>query len=296
MKIGMIGLDTSHCAVFTKLLNGPEQESHVAGGRVVAAYPGGSSQFSLSRDRVGGFTRQLATDFGVAMLEDISQLAERVDAILLESVDGRQHLEQFTAAAVGKPVFIDKPFATNVADARAIAEIAAKSGTPVMSCSSVRYAAGIADLLEPGERVESCEAFGRAALLEDYPGLFWYGVHSAEVLFSFMGPGCETARCIGYPNTDLVVGEWRDGRLGVMRGTRLTHDEFGCVVHTDSATKVGLAKPQPPYYQLMLEHVVRFFETGRSPIDIRETLEITAFIEAAERSRDSGGSSVPLGT
>jgi len=294
MKIGMIGLDTSHCIAFTRLLGDSEQAYHVPGGGVVAAFPGGSSQFSLSRDRVEGFTNQLATDFGVAIVGDIGELVATVDAVLLESVDGRQHLEQFKAAAVGKPVFVDKPLATTLADARAIARIAAETGTPLMSCSSVRYAAGIADLLEPGERVESCEAFGRAALLDDYPGLFWYGVHSAEVLFSLMGAGCQTARCISYPDTDLVIGEWNDGRLGVMRGTRLTRGDFGCVVHSESATKVGIAQPEPPYYQLMLKHVMRFFETGESPIDIQETLEITAFLEAAEGSRESGGGPVTL--
>ena len=292
MKIGIVGLDTSHCVAFTRLLNDPLQEYHVPGGKVVAAFAGGSSLFSLSRDRVAGFADELTRAHGIALVGSIEELASTVDAILLESVDGRQHLEQFGRLASGKPVFIEKPFATSVQDARDMMRISKDTGTPLMSCSSVRYAAGIADLLEPGERVESCEAFGRAALLDDYPGLFWYGVHSAEILFSMMGPGCRAVRCVAHPGMDVVIGEWRDGRLGVVRGTRLTHGDFGCVVHTESATRVGLASGVPPYYHLMLKRVLEFFQTGMSPINIDETLGITAFLEAAELSREQGGRTV----
>ena len=294
MKIGMVGLDTSHCVAFTRLLNDPEQEYHVAGGEVVVAYPGGSPQFSLSRDRVAGFSDDLSGQYGVTLVETIEEVASTADAILLESVDGRQHLEQFARLAAGKPVFIDKPFATSAQDARGMVRISEETGTPLMSCSSVRYAAGIADLVPPGELVEACEAFGRAVLLDDYPGLFWYGVHSAEVLFAMMGPGCQKVRCIAYPDVDVVVGEWSGGRLGIVRGTRLTQGDFGCVVHTDVATRVGLASSDPPYYQLMLKHVMGFFETGESPIDIAETIGITAFLEGAEVSRAQGGREVNL--
>ena len=294
MKIGMVGLDTSHCVAFTRLLNDPQDEYHIPGARVVAAYPGGSETFSLSRDRVSGFTETLATEYGVEMYDAIEDLAASVDAILLESVDGRQHLEQFARLAVGKPVFIDKPFTTSVEEARELAGLAAHTGTPVMSCSSLRYAAGIGGILASGEAVESCEAFGRAVLLDDYPGLFWYGVHSAEVLFSFMGTGCKRVRCTAFPSMDIVTGEWHDGRVGIMRGTRLQYGDFGCILHTDAGMKVGLARSVPPYYQLMLKEVVEFFGTGISPIPIEETVGITAFLEAAEISRERGGEVVAL--
>lgn len=294
MRIGMIGLDTSHCVAFTKLLNDPTAEHHIPGGRVVAAYPGGSPHFSLSRDRVAGFTRQLATEFGVEIVADIGELVRRTDAILLESVDGRQHREQFEAVAVGIPVFVDKPLATSASDAQAIVETARASRTPLMSCSSLRYAAGIADLVAPDERVDAAEAFGPATLLDDYPGLFWYGVHAAEVLFSFMGRGCQTVRCIEHEAIDVVVGRWDDGRVGVLRGTRLSQGYFGAVVHTGSGTEIGIARSDPPYYKLMLDRVMRFFATGEAPIDIDETVEIMAFLESAERSRAESGQPADL--
>jgi len=289
LRVGMVGLDTSHCPAFASLLNQREHEYHVPGAEVVGAYPGGSDLFSLSRDRVEGFTEQLVKEHGLTLYDSIQDLAGDMDAILLESVDGRQHLEQFAQTAMGKPVFIDKPFTTSTADAREIIKLANKTGTPVMSCSSLRYSAGIAGIVEQGEAVVSCEAFGPAAILEDYPGLFWYGVHSAEVLFSIMGVGCKAVRCVSHEDVDVVIGEWEDGRVGLIRGTRFEDHAFGCVVHTDADARCGIAQPKPPGYSLMLQRVVKFFQTGVSSIDIKETFEIMAFLEAADRSKEQGG-------
>jgi hypothetical protein len=289
LKIGMVGLDTSHCVAFTRIFNDAAYEYYIPGARVVAAYGGGSALFSLSRERVKGYTEELTGQYGIALYEDIHDLARDVDALLLESVDGRQHLEQFRAMAVGKPVFIDKPLAVSTADAREILVLAEETHTPIMSCSSLRYAAGLAGSVRQGEQVVCGEAFGPAPILEDYPGLFWYGIHSAEILFSLMGAGCKAVRCIAHQDMDVAIGEWKDGRLGVMRGTRFEKNEFGCVVHTDGGTRCAIAQSTPPYYFCLLQRVTAFFESGVSPVDTAETMDIIAFLEAADRSKAQGG-------
>ena len=148
--------------------------------------------------------------------------------------------------------------------------------------------------MQKGEIVSSCVAFGPATLLDDYPGLFWYGIHSAEILYSFMGIGCQSVRLLEKPDMDIIVGEWKDGRVGVMRGTRFTNGDFGCVIHTSKGTRLGIAKSNPPYYAAMLQNIMKFFKTGVSPISIKETLEIVAFLEAADESRLKDGHSIAL--
>src|SRR5436190_7248542 len=54
LKVGIIGLDTSHVGAFTSVLNRPNNKGDLAGIRVVAAYPGGSPDLPSSRDRVAG--------------------------------------------------------------------------------------------------------------------------------------------------------------------------------------------------------------------------------------------------
>jgi hypothetical protein len=294
IKVGMIGLDTSHCPAFTRLLNDDSDEYHVPGAKVVGAYPGGSDLFSLSRDRVQGFTEELRDTYGVPIYDSIPALVADVDAVLLESVDGRQHLEQFEqivaqSQAGRKPVFVDKPFATSTADARQIIRLAEQTQMPMMSSSSLRYSAGIVGLTGEREPVLSCEAFGPAAILDDYPGLFWYGIHSAEILYTYMGMGCGTVRCIPYEDVDVIMGEWQDGRIGVARGTRFKGGEFGCVVHTPGGTRCGVARSTPPGYYGLMQVVVEFFQTGVAPLDVQETFEIASFLEAANWSREHAG-------
>jgi len=295
LKIGMIGLDTSHCEAFVNLLHYGDSPHHVPGGRVVGAYPGGSQLFSLSRDRVAGFTKTLHEKHGIPIFPSIEELASQSEAFFLESVDGRQHLEQFRILSrFGKPVFIDKPFACSFADARAIADLAAQKKVPVMSCSAVRYGKGIAGLLPADARALSCETYGPSGILPDYPGYFWYGVHAADVLFSYMGKGCRSVQVIHGENLDLLVGLWADGRMGTLRGIRFQPAEFGCTVFSDKGVKAGLALGDPPYYALMLKEVMRFFQTAQPPIDVEETVEIMAFLEAAGESLQAGGETVAL--
>ncbi len=296
MKVGMVGLDNSHCIIFAGMLNNPGHEYHVPGAQVVGGYRGGSLLFSLSRSRIDGFTQELTQQYGVTLYDSIEELAQDVDAILLESTDGRQHLEQFRRMAIGKPVYIDKPFTTSTAEAAEIIRLADKTHTPIMSCSSQRFAAGISDLLDQGEHVVSCEAFGYTPILEDYPGFFWYGVHSAEILFSFLGPGCGQVRCLPYKDTDVIIGEWNDGRVGVVRGTRFKKDEYGCVVHTEAGAKLGIAKSAPPTFFFLLHKILEFFKTGVSPFNIQETLGIVAFLEAANASKEQSGAIVSTGS
>ena len=138
-RIGTIGLDTSHSPRFTALLNDPDEEYHVPGGRVVAAYPGGSPDFELSWSRVKGYTKQLRDQYGVAIMDSPQAVAEAVDLLLITSVDGRVHLKQLRQSLpFGRPTFVDKPFATSLTDAREMFRQAEKAGVPLMSCSAMR--------------------------------------------------------------------------------------------------------------------------------------------------------------
>lgn len=289
LKIGMIGLDTSHCPAFAKLLLDTNNPHHVEGAEIVAAFPGGSEAFANSRNRVAQFTAQMRDEFNVEILDSIEAVAEKSDAIMLESVDGRQHLEQFAQLTpFGKPVFIDKPLTADVSEAKELFRLAEESKTPVFSCSSLRYANGISEL-GLGEETVGCEAFGPMAILDDFPGLFWYGIHSAEVLFSKMGTGCREVSVNRTDNVDMVTGVWEDGRIGTLYGHRFPGvNTFGATVYTNKSVQQGIAQGAPPWYALLLKEILPFFKTGQSPIDPKETLEIIAFLEAANTSRETG--------
>lgn len=292
LRAGIIGLDTSHVTAFTKVLNDPKAAEDVAGCRVVAAYPKGSPDIKSSVSRVPKYTEQMR-EMGVEIVDTIEALLGKVDVVLLESNDGRPHLEQvMPVLAAGKPVFIDKPIAGSLADAAAIFSAAAKRGVPVFSSSSLRYSEG-AQALRNGKigRILGCDAYSPCSLEKTHPDLFWYGIHGVETLFTVMGRGCQTVSRASTAGTDVAVGVWEDGRIGTFRGVRRGKSGYGGTAFGEK----GIA-PIGPYagYRPLVVAIVRFFHTGKPPVSAEETLEIYAFMEAADESKRQGGKPVSV--
>ncbi|HMO86751.1 MAG TPA: Gfo/Idh/MocA family oxidoreductase, partial [Lacipirellulaceae bacterium] len=186
-RVGIIGCDTSHVVAFTDLINAPDADDARAGFRVTAAFPGGSDDLPDSYERVAGYVDELRKR-DVEIIESIDELVDRVDAILLESVDGRPHLAQFRAAARGKPVFIDKPLAASLADALAIFAIADATNTPCFSASGVRFTEQTTSLatdpaLGPLLGAETASPYKTEP---HHPDWFWYGIHAVEPLVALL--------------------------------------------------------------------------------------------------------------
>ena len=288
IRAGIIGLDTSHVVAFTKTLNAPDATGDLADVQIVAAYPGGSPDIPASADRVEGFTKQLR-EMGVEIVDSIDALLERVDAVLLESVDGRPHLEQARPVfQARKPLFIDKPVAGSLADAIEIFRLAAEYETPCFSSSSLRFSPGILGMRNDPRtgKVIGCDAYSPCSLEPHHPDLFWYGVHGVETLFTIMGTGCVSVTRVQTEGTDLVTGVWKGGRIGTFRGLRDGAKGYGALVF---GTK-GIA-PSGGYagYEPLVREIARFFKTGKPPVSAEETVEIFAFMEAADESKRRGG-------
>jgi GFO/IDH/MocA oxidoreductase family protein len=296
IRVGIIGTDTSHVTAFTRLLNDRNDPAHVPGARVVAAFKGGSPDVEASRTRVDKFAAELRDTWGVEFVDSIEALTAKVDAVLLESVDGRPHLSQVRPVfKAGKRVFIDKPFTASYADAREIVRLSREAGVPFFSSSSLRYAADV-QAIRTSDRhggIHGAFTFGPENLEPHHPDLFWYGIHAVEMLYTLLGPGCEQVTRVKTDSGDTVVGRWRDGRIGTMRGLIAGKQEYGAVAF---GMKAVLATPLPmtSNYRGLLVEIVRFFQTGVPPIDADETLEIIAFMEAAELSKVRGGMPVSL--
>ncbi|MBQ4481108.1 MAG: Gfo/Idh/MocA family oxidoreductase [Victivallales bacterium] len=293
MQLGMIGLDTSHVSELSKVFNDPAHPFHIQDMPVVKAFPGGSKNTSFSYNRVEKYTAELV-ERGIEMVDSIRDL-DGLDGYLLESVDGLQHFEQFEQlVAFGKPVFIDKPLACSYTAAKAIYELSKKTGVPFFTASSIRYSPGVSDLCPSGEKVCSAEAFGPMALLPDYRDYFWYGIHTADTIYSYLGQGCQTVEAISRSETELLIGAWKDGRTGLCIGNHPGAYLFGARVLTDKTQHVGTLSTMESYMKTLSRNMAEFFRTGVSPIAPEESVEVIAFLEAASRSRAQGGKPVSL--
>lgn len=294
LRAGIIGVDTSHAVEFTKLLNAEHPAADLAGVRVVAAFPGGSD-IPESKRRRGKFIEQLK-GMNIELVDSIPALLQKVDVVLLESVDGRQHLEQARPVMeAGKPVFIDKPLGGSLVDALKIVELGERTHTPWFSSSALRFAARTQSIRHDpaiGEIV-GCSSWSPCPIDPSVPDFYWYGVHGVETLFTIMGPGCESVSRTHTSGTDLAVGVWKGGRIGTFRGIRDGIRDYGAVVYGTKG--VGTAGKFDGYRPLVVE-IVKFFKTKQPPVDPHETLEIMTFMAAADASLREGGKPIKMET
>ena len=288
-RVGIIGLDTSHSTAFAKALNAAEANPDYAGYRVVAAYPYGSKDIESSTKRIPGYIEEVKK-LNVEIVDSAADLLKKVDVVLLETNDGRLHREQaLQVLKAGKRVFIDKPIAASLADVMAIFDASRTYKIPIFSASSLRYIKGIESVDK--SQVLGADTFSPAVLEKTHPDFFWYGVHGVETLYTVMGTGCREVVRIHTDGTDVVVGTWADGRIGTFRGTRTGKHEYGGTVYGQNGNvKLG------PYggYEPLLKEIIKYFETGSAPVTPEETIEIFAFMEAADESKRQGGAPVKL--
>jgi hypothetical protein len=294
LRAGMIGLDTSHVPAFARTLNSEKATGDLAGVKVVAGYPGGT-EIPASRDRVEKFTDQLR-GMNIEIVQTIPELLEKVDVVMLESVDGRIHLQEaIPVIKAGKPLWIDKPVAGSLADAIMIYELAKRHNVPVFSSSSARYNAGLQAVLEDEAvgGVVGAATWGSCSPSPGTPDMFFYGIHGIEPLFVLMGRGCETVSRVATKDTDLVTGVWKDGRVGSYRGIRKNAASSGAIVY-GAKTIVAPVKASGGGYEPLCVEIARFFKTGKPPVSAEETLEIFTFMEAADESKRQGGAPVSM--
>jgi len=292
IKLGILDFDTSHCVEFTKRLNqiGNDKEQFVEGAKIVIGCPGESK---LSPERIEGFTKQMK-EFGVPLVEKPADMIGKVDGMLIEAVDGTVHYERAKPfLEAGIPCFIDKPYTCSTEDAKKIAELAEKKKLPLFSSSSLRYAPEVVDFVADTKRGKLVGGviYGPASLSqipERNAGLFHYGIHGIEILYTLMGRGCKRVTCTHEKDVDVVTGQWADGRVATFRGIRTGKSDYGFVGFSEKTVQPVTVGTKFIYREL-LKKIVEMFKTGKSPLEIAETIELVAFIEAANKSGANHG-------
>ncbi|HJZ92163.1 MAG TPA: Gfo/Idh/MocA family oxidoreductase [Gemmataceae bacterium] len=289
LKLGILDFDTSHAVEFTRRLNHRDidKDQWVDGAQVVIGCPGESK---LSPERIPGYTEAMKK-LEVPLVDKPADMIGKVDAMLIEAVDGSVHYERAKPFLdAGVPCYVDKPFACSVADARMIVELAAKKKLPLFSSSSLRFAPELVAYADDAKhgKVLGAVTWGPASQHERNPGLFHYGIHAVEVLYTLMGPGCESVTCTSDKEVDVATGHWKDGRVATVRGTRTGPGVYGAVAFAEKATQT-LSIGTKYIYRELLKKVVETFATGKPPIDVAVTVELVGFIEAAWKSANNHG-------
>jgi predicted dehydrogenase len=289
IRLGILDFDTSHCVEFTKRLNHKEiaEDQCVDGARVVVGCPGSSR---IAPELIPKYQKEMEK-LGVPLVRSPTEMIGKVDGVLVESQEGGVHWERARPfLEAGLPCFIDKPFACRVDDAHRIVELAQRKKIPIFSSSSLRFAPDVVQFLVKANygKILGAFCYGPARVHERNPGLYHYGIHPVEMLFTIMGPGCVRVAATHEKDVDLVTGQWEDGRVASVRGIRSGNSAYGFVVFTDRGGH-SITVDTRYIYRELLRKVVEMFSTGKSPLDIVVTVEVIAFIEAALASANNHG-------
>jgi hypothetical protein len=158
-------------------------------------------------------------------------------------------------------------------------------------------------------KVLGCDVYGGCPTEPHHPDLTWHAIHGVETLYTIMGPGCVSVIRTHTDTTELVVGRWRDGRVGTYRGIRpgtgaikysaLVFGSEGIApagVYGYAAPVKGVVPPGGRYmgYESVAIEIAKFFKTKQPPVTPEETIEIFAFLAAAEKSKEQSGAPVTL--
>ncbi len=285
MKIGILGLDTSHGPAFARLLR-----EHYPEHSLVGAWPGGNVSIPASRDRVTGFTREIET-MGIPVMDTPDAVARSADALLITHLDGSSHLPLYRDMVRRElPVFIDKPFANSSADAERIFSIAKEYASPVLSSSSVRFLPSFVDVLWAASRrsVRHVELTGPLNVLQGLPRYHFYAIHTVELLVALLGP--DWTECQMDPEVDETFSfHWRTGGTAKIcfSSPDRAPDFHGKIFFDDGYTSFAdLEKLSPSPYHPLINAIVEFFETGISPVSNLETVGICSILDEMENQKN----------
>jgi predicted dehydrogenase len=249
-------------------------------------------------ERIPGYAEQLRA-YGVELVARPEDLLGKIDAVMIESQQGARHLERARPfLEAGMPTFIDKPFAATVEEGAEIIALAERHKAPLLSCSALRFDARVQEAVRRQEEygpLLSADVWSSASLHAGNPGLLHYGIHGVEILYTLLGAGCARVQDLSTEQGEVATGLWPSGHAGTLRGLRAGQGGFGFAAHYERGHFVAEIEGAS-FYSALLRAIVGMFESGQAPVDARETLEIIAFIEAAQRSAAAGGVPVDVTT
>ncbi len=292
IKIAIVGLDTSHSVTMPKLMQAPDcpADQRVPGLRAVSCL-----RFETPFQGQEGLDKRQSQleAWGVPVTTCFEEAVANCDAIMLEINDGSRHLEYFRkVAGLGKPVFLDKPLATTLADGRAILRLAKKHKTRVWSSSSIVFCPPIMDLRRAYSEVRRASVFGALGRAPAGDSLVWYGVHTVEMLLHLMGLGAVAVRAMESTNGIILAVDFGGGRQGVVEvnyGSAVYGGRVDGVRGGQNAVEGFVCDSSHSHHHL-LRQIKKFFAGAPAPVDLTLNFEALAVMVAGRRSIETGKS------
>jgi predicted dehydrogenase len=327
VRVGVLGLDNYQSVAFAQLFHVPMTEKVLArldpqaqevakaamkeleGVRVTVAVAIGSPDIPDSVKNLPQWVERFGK-MGIPIVPTVEEALAQCDSVLIMTLDGRKHLDLARKAlAAKKRTFIARPMAATLADVREIFRSAEENNTPVWSSSQHRFSPGFAGMKNHPEvgKVLGVDVYGGCETEPHHPELVWQAVHGIETLYTMMGPGCESVRCVSTPYAESITGVWKDGRVGTFRGIKQGKVKYSATVFGDAGVSTagiyghgapvqGMVPTKDRYvgYESIAVEIAKFVKGGPAPVSPEETIEVFTFMDAAAQSKAKGGEPVTI--
>ena len=321
VRVGILGMDNYQAVEYVQFFNNPRAEGDLAGLRVTAVYPITSAEYPESAKLTERWKEQMLSLHQnpvdpkdrvppVEMVNSLEALLERCEAVMIWSLDGRQHLAQASAVIKAKkPLFIGRPLAASFDDAVAIFKLAEVEKVPCWSCSQHRYSPGFIGMRNHPEvgRVLGCDVYGGYDPAAPEADRFTRSLHSIETMYTIMGPGCVSVSCASSPTAEVLTATWNDGRVSTFRGIKQGAVKYSATVFGEKGVSTagiyghgvpvnGVVPTNDKYmgYGGLAIELAKFFKTKEVPVKPAETLEMFRLLQAADESRAKNGAFISL--
>ena len=285
-KVAIIGLDTSHSIALPQLMQDPATPAE---NLVSELHATRCLRFETPFQGKEGLDKRQAylESIGVKVTLDFDEAVADCDAILLEINDPAYHLEYFEKAAkLGKPIFLDKPFADSLDNTRKIMAIAKENNVRYFTASSLRFDVDFQDLMSKGFNVMSSHVWGPVGNAPAGSSIIWYGVHAFEMLQRVMGRGAKTISGSKDANGYVFHVDYEDGRRGILELTTCIY-RYGVLLRNDKEEALCQVSGRIPFYQMLLKEIVKFLD-GAQPVALEDSFEIMAMLQAAHNCAETG--------
>jgi hypothetical protein len=284
VRIGIIGTENSHAMAFTKLFNQPGENG-------ACRHPGYrvTGVFGPIVETAEKVVQEGGADY---VAGDYTELLGKIDALMVTSRRGSVHHQYATPFIdAGIPVFVDKPFTVDPAQAEDICARAKKSGAPLWGGSTFKL---VYDNLMMRHFVSGMRAKGtfRGAAVNycvmtdsEYDGFYFYAPHLTETALTAFGPDMRAVHAFGKDKNVTVLARYDDYDVslhytaGTWKMTFALYGSEGNIVR-DIDSSMG--------YPLVVDDFVKMIETRTPPEDYKELVRPVYVMNAIMKSLETG--------
>ncbi len=211
-----------------------------------------------------------------------NECSDGVDAVAIPDDGSGEHWKYaLTPLRKGVPTFCDKPLAMTAKEAKAVADVARKTGTPFMSASSLRF---VPDVLALAKKVPS---LGKIHLATTICGneLVYYGIHALSMAYAVLGRGAVSCLNVGQPGRNIVRVRFENGRDLILMVAEREWMRAGYQINLYGTKGWETLKPDlADLYWYLLQKFIELVRTKKESVPVEEEVEVIAVLEAGKRS------------